>query len=473
MAESMRDVSAIERTILTVYCVITWLIYAFFGIKTRGVFGKATKEEQEELSAGKYWWHPPQVCFSHYGSTRDRFWNLSKQWEGLAHQFIDLSDGFRMHYVTNATTATGLLGSDSPIVIFFHGFPDSWAVWRHVISNPLLKEKCIIVAPDLPGYGGSDSLPEYGPDDLLGRVASFVIDVCRRYEQPTGGRRRAIIVAHDWGAAIAFRLASEAPQLADRFIIANGPLNYNSLSNFEDNKARAIACLKQFKFHEAKEAARPVLRQLMMSHYVVLFQSPFGLLRIFSTIGNYAWIRLCHRYVSGQPATISTSELQEFMAATLGPDSKVKEIATEKNAKYSASVSQRSNDFVLKHPMRYYREGAFTRAWQKSRELKASLGQLGSSVDAVPSVVNARTTVIWGMNDIALSTSICLKNLDKYLAPDSHIVELPRSGHGIPVEPESRVALTKTIEWVIGGEEDDIRKVIASVYPDARITARR
>jgi pimeloyl-ACP methyl ester carboxylesterase len=36
--------------------------------------------------------------------------------------------------------------------------------------------------------------------------------------------RRVIIVSHDWGCVLATRLAAEAPQLADRFILSNGPL---------------------------------------------------------------------------------------------------------------------------------------------------------------------------------------------------------------------------------------------------------
>lgn len=215
-----------------------------------------------------------------------------------------------------------------------------------------------------------------------------------------------------------------------------------------------------------------------MSHYIVLFQSPIPFLRIFSTIGNYAWIRGCHKHVSGLQDGISTAELQEFMAATLGPELKETPIATETGEKYSASVIQRGTDFALLHPMRYYREGAFTQVWEKSHELKASLDQLRSSQlkdDEITRLgpLRAKTTVLWGMYDLALSEDICLRNLDKYLIPDSYIVELPHSGHGTPVEAESRVVVTKVIEWAIGGEEDDVGKAISSVYPDARVTARR
>ena len=35
------------------------------------------------------------------------------------------------------------------------------------------------------------------------------------------GQAPVVIVAHDWGALVGFRLATEAPVLADRFILSN------------------------------------------------------------------------------------------------------------------------------------------------------------------------------------------------------------------------------------------------------------
>lgn len=84
-----------------------------------------------------------------------------------------------------------------------------------------------MLAPDLPGYGGTDSLDIYGPTEILETLTEFIITVRDQYKVYDGDgrtKRRVIIVAHDWGAILAFRLAAEAPQLADRFIISNGVL---------------------------------------------------------------------------------------------------------------------------------------------------------------------------------------------------------------------------------------------------------
>lgn len=68
-------------------------------------------------------------------------------------------------------------------------------------------------------------------------LAEFLIAIRRKYGidadddydevRAADEKRQAgkvIYVGHDWGAVLGFRLASEAPQLADRFILTNGPL---------------------------------------------------------------------------------------------------------------------------------------------------------------------------------------------------------------------------------------------------------
>lgn len=90
-----------------------------------------------------------------------------------------------------------------------------------------------MIAVDLPGYGGSDSLERHGATEVLESLTEFIVAIREKYgvdneamEKPA---RRVIVVAHDWGAVLSFRLAAEAPQLADRFIITNGPLVRSSV----------------------------------------------------------------------------------------------------------------------------------------------------------------------------------------------------------------------------------------------------
>src|SRR5690349_14594917 len=109
-------------------------------------------------------------------AARDHFWNLSKQPYGLHHRFLTLRDGFKFHYVTNAIPDPQAPAS-KPLVIFVHGFPDSWVVWRYVMSSTWLRKASNLVAVDLPGYGGSDLLKRYSATEVLEKMTEFIISL--------------------------------------------------------------------------------------------------------------------------------------------------------------------------------------------------------------------------------------------------------------------------------------------------------
>lgn len=141
---------------------------------------------------------------------------------------LTLKSGFKFHFVSNDTPNTSeAIGSKKPLVVFIHGFPDSWAIWRHIIKNPALQEAVSIVAIDLPGYGGTDSLERYSATNVLEKLTELIITLRTQYGVDTDGesnKKKTVIVAHDWGCVLSMRLAAEAPSLAHRFILSNGPL---------------------------------------------------------------------------------------------------------------------------------------------------------------------------------------------------------------------------------------------------------
>jgi pimeloyl-ACP methyl ester carboxylesterase len=99
------------------------------------------------------------------------------------------------------------------------GFPDSFLLWRHILQSPELSRNNVLIAVDLPGYGGSDSLLHYGPYEMLEAITEFILDMRRQYLQED---KRVVVTTHDWGALVGSRLASEAAQLADHWIITSG-----------------------------------------------------------------------------------------------------------------------------------------------------------------------------------------------------------------------------------------------------------
>ncbi len=117
-----------------------------------------------------------------------------------------VNDGVRIHYK--------IMGS-GPLIVFVHGFPDFWYTWRHQMEA--LSRDYTTVAIDMRGYNLSDA-PEgvaaYSYDYLMGDILAVIHQL---------GEDRAIIVGHDWGGAIAWRLASTHPEVVERLVICNIP----------------------------------------------------------------------------------------------------------------------------------------------------------------------------------------------------------------------------------------------------------
>jgi len=102
-------------------------------------------------------------------------------------------------------------GAGRPVVLL-HGFPDSGRLWRHQV--PALAEAGFqVVVPDLRGYGRSDK-PEAVESYSLALLVGDVLAVLAELEID-----RAHVVGHDWGAALAWALASFAPGSVDHLVV--------------------------------------------------------------------------------------------------------------------------------------------------------------------------------------------------------------------------------------------------------------
>jgi pimeloyl-ACP methyl ester carboxylesterase len=101
-------------------------------------------------------------------------------------------------------------GEGRPVVLL-HGFPDSGRLWRHQVPA-LAAAGFRVVVPDLRGYGRSD---QPGPVDAysLPLLAGDVLAVLAQLEIGT-----AHVVGHDWGAALAWGLASLVPGQVDHLV---------------------------------------------------------------------------------------------------------------------------------------------------------------------------------------------------------------------------------------------------------------
>jgi pimeloyl-ACP methyl ester carboxylesterase len=89
-------------------------------------------------------------------------------------------------------------------VVFIHGSPGSWDNFLHLLTDPELLRRTRLIALDRPGFGGSSA---GGHEPSLARQAEVVEAILAEVI----GDRRAVVVAHSYGGAVAVRLAVDAP----------------------------------------------------------------------------------------------------------------------------------------------------------------------------------------------------------------------------------------------------------------------
>lgn len=103
---------------------------------------------------------------------------------------------------------------DGRPVLLLHGFPDSANIWRHQVAA-LNAAGYRTIAPDQRGYRESDAPTEvdaYAAPNLA-MDALGVLDALRI--------ERAFVVGHDWGASIAWLVATLAPDRVERLAVAS------------------------------------------------------------------------------------------------------------------------------------------------------------------------------------------------------------------------------------------------------------
>jgi len=152
----------------------------------------------------------------------------------LKSQYIE-TNGIRLHCK---------VGGAGKLLILLHGFPEFWYAWHHQI--PALMEEYLVVVPDLRGFNKSDK-----PKGVHNyKLPILVKDIKGIIE--TFGQEKAMLVAHDWGAALAWELAYDYPEMVEKLMILNGPHPYKMFTNLLFN-----------------------IRQIFSSWYIFYMQIPF------------------------------------------------------------------------------------------------------------------------------------------------------------------------------------------------------
>ena len=146
------------------------------------------------------------------------------------HETVD-AGGVKLH--------CGVAGeAGRPLMLFLHGFPEFWAAWRKPMEY-FAARGWLCVAPDLRGYNLSDK-PEGVENYKAKHLIADVLALGAHYSRggPSG---KFVLVAHDWGGAVAWGVAIAHPGRLERLVMINSPHPYLFWRELTSNPAQQKA----------------------------------------------------------------------------------------------------------------------------------------------------------------------------------------------------------------------------------------
>lgn len=276
----------------------------------------------------------------------------------MRHDYAQL-DHVRLHYVECAT------GDD--LVILLHGFPECWYSWRHQL--PVLGQQYHVVAPDMRGYNLSDK--PLGVESY--RIELLVQDIVELVGY--FGKKKAAIVAHDWGAGVAWALAQRHPEVVSKLAAMQVPPPAAWRANF-------------------------TLRQLRHSWYMFFFQLP-RLPEWWASANDFARIDKMFRETSVRADTFSAQDLAVYREALRQPE-------------------------ALTSAINYYRANVFR-----------SLARGGAGTHDQGGI-KVPTLFIYGEQDMAIVPDT-VRGLDRFIDAPYRELRIPHSGHWVQNEANGEV----------------------------------
>jgi pimeloyl-ACP methyl ester carboxylesterase len=291
-------------------------------------------------------------------------------------------------YDTQMITANGVhlhtvLAGDpygTPIV-FLHGFPDFWYGWHNQI--PFFAQRGYrVIAPDQRGYNLSDkpkNIEDY-------RISILATDVKALIEAL--GYERVHLVGHDWGAAVAWWVATMYPERLITLNILNVPY--------------PTVMMKQLQAGD--------LSQLLKSWYMFFFQIP-GLPEALVSVDGYARMGDILKRTSN-PGSFSDEDIALYRQAWAQPGA------------MTASIN-------------WYR--AMFRSASETRQVaKQNALESGRKIQTP-------TLILWGEKDAFLGTSLARESLK--VVENGELVFFPKSTHWIQHDEPDDVN-QYLLEWI-------------------------
>jgi epoxide hydrolase 4 len=288
----------------------------------------------------------------------------------LKEQYVQVS-GLRMHCMT---------AGKGPLILFLHGFPEFWYEWKNQLDE--FSKDHLVVAPDMRGYNMSDK-PDSEEQYRMGYLVDDVLNLADHYSHG----KKFVLVAHDWGGAVAWAFAIAHPERLDKLVIVNAPHPgvFGRLLASDPKQQQASQYMLMFRSAQAEQ-------MLSANNYTPLVTAVLGAgLKngVFTEDDKQAYIKAW-----SQPGAL-TGGLNYYRANRVGPPA----------------------------------------SGQSSDASETPQGSFG--VDPSKLTVKVPTLVIWGEKDTALLTGN-LDGLDQFV-PQLTIKRIPEGTHWVIHEKPAEV----------------------------------
>ena len=211
----------------------------------------------------------------------------------LKHEYTEVN-GVSLHYVT---TGKGKL------IMFVHGFPEFWYEWKNQLAE--FGRDYLAVAPDMRGYNLSSK-----PGEVDQYQMKYLVEDLRALAEKLG-HKKFVLVAHDWGGAVAWAFAIAHPDYLEKLIIINAPHPAVFQRELRENPAQQKASQYTIMFRSAQAE-----QILSANNYAALVQAVLGAglkTGAFTEADKQAYIEAW-----SQPGAL-TGGLNYYRASRVGP----------------------------------------------------------------------------------------------------------------------------------------------------------
>lgn len=177
------------------------------------------------------------------------------------------------------------LGHGDDVAVCLHGWPEDGSSWRRVA--PLLVDAGYrVVAPDLKGFGRTSGGGGYDPDSLADELSQLISAL---------HVRRAVLVGHDWGGAIALATAFRHPGRVRALVLVSSPFRQLDLSAAWHIPLLNVPVVPELAF---RTAARPLVAAAIRHSAVVQEAFPAPVIDAYAAAVSAdprAWLRYYRR----------------------------------------------------------------------------------------------------------------------------------------------------------------------------------